>query len=147
MPHPTTGDTVKVHYTGRLDDGQVFDTSKERGPMELTVGEERVIPGFEEAVTQMQPGETKTVTIPAEKAYGPHRPDLVVSVERDQFPPEIQPEVGQRLQLRQKEGRVTEVRVADVSDQQVKLDANHPLAGRDLTFELELVAISGHASS
>ncbi len=71
----------------------------------------------------------------------------MVSVGRDQFPPEIQPEVGQRLQLRQKEGRVTEVRVADVSDQQVKLDANHPLAGRDLTFELELVAISGHASS
>jgi len=147
MAHPQPGDTVKVHYTGRLDDGRVFDTSKEREPIALTVGEEAVIQGFEEAVTQMQPGETKTVTIPAEKAYGPHRPDLVVSVARAEFPPEIQPEVGQRLQLRQKEGRVTEVRVTDVSDQKVKLDANHPLAGHDLTFDLELVSISGRSSS
>jgi peptidylprolyl isomerase len=141
-----SGDTVTVHYTGRLDDGRVFDSSKERGPLELTVGEKQVIPGFEDALTEMEPGQAKTVTVPAEQAYGPRRPELMVAVDRTEFPEHIQPTVGQKLQLQSKDGMVTEVRVADVSDEQVTLDANHPLAGQNLTFDLELVEIRGKDS-
>lgn len=141
MPHPQSGDTVTVHYTGRLDDGRVFDSSRNREPLELTVGARQVIPAFEETVTQMEPGETRTVTVPAEQAYGPRRPELVQAVDRTDFPDNIQATVGQRLQVQRRDGQVTEVRVADVSDEQVTLDANHPLAGQDLTFDLELVEI------
>ena len=146
MAQPRSGDTIKVHYTGRLDDGRVFDSSKQREPLELTVGEAEVIPGFEQALTQMQPGEAKTVTVPAEQAYGPRRPDLVLAVDRAELPEHIQPTVGQKLKVQDNDGRVTEVRVADVSDEQVTLDANHPLAGQNLTFELELVEIRGQQS-
>ena len=146
MAHPRAGDTVKVHYTGRLHDGRVFDSSRERNPLELTVGESRLLPGFEEALTQMEPGEERTVTIPAERAYGPHRSELVLSVDRTELPEHIQPEVGQRLQVRQDDGEVTVLMVADVSDQQVTLDANHPLAGEDLTFELELMEVGPRRS-
>ena len=141
-----SGDTVTVHYTGRLDDGRVFDSSKERGPLELTVGEKQVIPGFEDALTEMEPGQAKTVTVPPEQAYGPRRPELMVAVDRTEFPEHIQPTVGQTLQLQSKDGMVTQVRVADVSDEQVTLDANHPLAGQNLTFDLELVEIRGRDS-
>jgi peptidylprolyl isomerase len=141
MPHPQSGDTVKVHYTGRFGDGRVFDSSKERGPMELTLGEGQVIPSFEEALTEMEPGEEKTVTIPAEQAYGPRRPDLMVSVDRTEFPKHIEPTVGQELQVRKNDAEVAVVRVAGVSDKEVTLDANHPLAGEDLTFDLELVEV------
>jgi peptidylprolyl isomerase len=140
MAQPQSGDRVKVHYTGRLDDGRVFDTSKDRAPLELTVGESQVIPGFEEALTQMEPGDAKTVIVPAEQAYGPHRPELLLTVDRAEFPEHIEPAVGQKLQV-QHDGRVSEVRVADVSDDQVTLDVNHPLAGKNLTFDLELVEI------
>lgn len=143
---PRSGDTVTAHYTGRLDDGRVFDSSKERGPIELTVGEKQVIAGFEDALTEMEPGQAKTVTVPAEQAYGPRRPELMLAVDRTEFPEHIQPTVGQRLQLQSKDGMVTEVRVADVSDEQVTLDANHPLAGQNLTFDLELVEIRGKDS-
>jgi len=141
MPHPRPGDTVKVHYTGRIGDGRVFDTSKQREPLEVTVGEGRVIPGFEHALTEMEPGQEKTVTIPAEQAYGPHRDELIVSVDRTEFPEHIEPAVGQQLQVRQDDGDVVVVRVADVSEKHVTLDANHPLAGEDLTFDLELVEV------
>jgi len=141
MANPQAGDTVKVHYTGRLGDGRVFDSSRERGPMEVTVGAGQVIPTFEEALTTMQPGEERTVTIPAEQAYGPRRPDLVVSVDRAEFPEHIKPTVGQELQVRQDGGETAIVKIAEVSDQQVVLDANHPLAGEDLTFDLELVEV------
>lgn len=144
MAHPRAGDRIAVHYTGRLDDGRVFDSSKEKEPLELTVGEKQVIPGFEEALTEMEPGESKTVTVPADKAYGPHRPERVLAVDRAQLPEHIQPAVGQKLQVQHEDGRVTDVSVAEVSDHQVTLDANHPLAGHDLTFDLELVAIRGH---
>jgi len=143
MAHPRAGDTIAVHYTGRLDDGRVFDSSKDKRPLELTVGQKQVIPGFEEALTEMEPGESKTVTVPADKAYGPHRPERVLAVDRGQLPEHIQPAVGQKLQVQHEDGRVTDVSVAEVSDHQVTLDANHPLAGQDLTFELELVAIRG----
>jgi FKBP-type peptidyl-prolyl cis-trans isomerase 2 len=147
MAHPRSGDTVKVHYTGRLDDGRVFDSSKERDPLELIVGQRRVIPGFEEAVVQMEPGEEKTVTVPADRAYGPRRPELMLSVDRTEFPDHIQPTVGQKLQVQRQHGQVAEVTVAEVSDNQVTLDANHPLAGQDLTFDLELVEIRGGTST
>ena len=146
MPHPRSGDTVRVHYTGRCDDGRVFDSSQERGPLELTVGQEQVIPGFEAALTRMEPGEAKTVTVPPEQAYGPRRPELVLAVDREDFPEHIQPAVGQKLQVQHKDGQVAEVRVAELSDTQVTLDANHPLAGQELTFDLELVEIRGRKS-
>jgi len=135
------GDTVKVHYTGTLDDGTVFDTSVEREPQEFTLGEGKVIPGFEEAVKSMQTGLSKTVTIPVEKAYGPYRDDLVIAIERTQLPENLNPEVGQRLQMQQANGRLSVVIVTDVSEKTITVDANHPMAGKDLTFELKLVEV------
>jgi peptidylprolyl isomerase len=145
MAHPRSGDTAVVHYTGRLRDGRVFDSSKQRGPLELTVGKSQVIPKFEEAVTAMEPGEERTVAIPAEQAYGPRRADLIVAVDRAQFPEHIEPAVGQELQVRRDGGDTAIVRVAEVSDEQVTLDTNHPLAGEDLTFDLELVEVRSRA--
>jgi peptidylprolyl isomerase len=146
VAHPQSGDTVKVHYTGRLDDGRVFDSSKEKAPLELTLGREQVIPGFEQAVTQMEPGEAKTVTVPAEKAYGPRRPELVLAVDRTEIPESIDLAVGQKLKIQRNDGLVTVVSVAGVSDEKVTLDANHPLAGEDLTFDLELVEVRSRHS-
>jgi peptidylprolyl isomerase len=141
MSTPHSGDTIKVHYTGRLDDGRVFASSKERDPLEVTVGDGTLIPSLEETLVEMQQGEERTVTIPADQAYGPQRPELLLAVKREEFPEDISPEVGQRLEVRQRDGEVTVVTVADVNDEQVVIDANHPLAGHDLTFELELVEI------
>jgi len=146
MAQPRAGDTVRVHYTGRLDDGRVFDSSKERAPLEVTLGEGRVISGFEDAIAQMEPGEERTVRIPADRAYGPHDPDLVLEVDRSELPPDIQPEVGQHLQVQHDDGQVTVVTVAAVSDEQVTIDANHPLAGHDLTFDLELVGVGSNGA-
>ena len=133
--------TVKVHYTGKFDDGTVFDSSEQREPLEFTIGENQVIPGFEHAVIGMILGELKTVTIPADEAYGPYRPEMVISVHRDEFPDNLAPEIGQRLQVRQADGQVVIVTVTEIEDEQVKLDANHPLAGRDLIFDIELVDV------
>ena len=141
MPQLRSGDTVKVHYTGRFGDGRVFDTSHGQEPIEVTVGEGRVIPGFEQAVASMEPGEEKTVTIPADQAYGPHRAELLVSIDREQFPEHIEPRVGQQLQVRRNDGEQAVVKVADISPTHVTLDANHPLAGEDLTFDLQLVEV------
>jgi len=134
-------DTVKVHYTGTLDDGTVFDTSIEREPLEFTLGEGMLIPGFEEAVKGMQVGQSKTVTIPAEEAYGPYLDDLIIVVERSQLPEGLDPEVGQVLEVTQEDGRTGVVTVIDVSETTITVDANHPLAGKDLTFEIKLVEI------
>lgn len=142
MTQAKKGDRVKVHYTGKLDDGTVFDSSRDREPIEFTLGAGEVIPGFEAAVEGMEVGETKTTTIPAEEAYGPHRDDMILMVERSKFPPHIEPEVGQQLQLRQEDGQTLIVTVAAVTEDTVALDANHPLAGEDLTFDIELVEIS-----
>jgi FKBP-type peptidyl-prolyl cis-trans isomerase 2 len=141
MAHPRSGDTARVHYTGRLSDGRIFDSSRERGPIEVTVGSGKVIRGFEQAVTEMQPGEERTVTIPAAQAYGPRRDELMVAVDREEFPEHIEPTVGQKLQVQNDRGQTTVVRIAEVSKERVLLDANHPLAGEDLTFDLELVEI------
>ncbi len=135
------GDTVKVHYTGKLDDGTIFDTSVEREPLEFTIGTGQTIPGFEAAVRGMQVGQVKTVTIPAEEAYGPHNEDMVVVVERDKLPENLNPVVGQQLQKQQENGNMAVVVVTDVSDTTITLDANHPLAGKALTFEIELLEI------
>ncbi len=144
MAKAKNGDTVKVHYTGRLTDGTEFDSSTSSEPLEFTLGEGQVIPGFEEAVVDMTPGDKKTVTIPVDEAYGPHRDELITQVSRDQFPEGIDPEVGQQYEMvSNTDGQVFIMTVTDIADGQVTLDANHPLAGEDLTFDIELVEIEG----
>lgn len=140
MTQAKTGDTVKVHYTGKLEDGTPFDSSLDKDPLEFTLGEGRIIPGFEQAVLGMNPGDSKTVDIPADNAYGPYRDDWVMVVEREQIPAEIEPQVGQQLQVRQGEQEYV-VQITDISDGEVTLDRNHPLAGEDLTFDIELMEI------
>jgi FKBP-type peptidyl-prolyl cis-trans isomerase 2 len=134
-------DTVKVHYTGRLKDGTVFDTSAERGPYEFTIGESKIVPGFAQAVVGMKPGQSKTVEIPAEKAYGPHRKDMIAKIDRSKLPANVNPEIGQRLRIDQADGQKIPATVIKVSTSTVTLDANHPLAGKDLIFDIELVEI------
>jgi peptidylprolyl isomerase len=136
-----SGDTVRVHYTGTFDDGEVFDTSSGRDPLEFKIGSGQLIPGFDAAVDGMSPGESKTVNIPAEEAYGPHRDEMVLEVDRDQVPPDLDPKVGERLEIKQQDGRSVPVTVTAVTDAQVILDGNHPLAGKALNFEIELVEI------
>jgi len=141
MASAQAGDTVRVHYTGKLDDGTVFDSSAGSDPIEFVIGDHQVIPGFEDGVTGMAIGETKTITIPFDQAYGAYDDGLVLDVPRDQFPEHITPEVGEALQLQQPDGNVITVIISEVSDESVTLDANHPLAGEDLTFDLELAEI------
>ncbi|MFC1592939.1 FKBP-type peptidyl-prolyl cis-trans isomerase [Candidatus Omnitrophota bacterium] len=136
-----SGDTVKVHYTGRLNDNTVFDTSVGSEPMEFTLGDGRLIPGFEQAVTGMQVGESKTVTIRVDEAYGQRRDDLIFEVERDKLTADIEPEVG--MQLPTSQGTVT---IIEVSEKTIRIDANHPLAGQDLTFDIELIEIGASQS-
>jgi peptidylprolyl isomerase len=134
------GDRVKVHYTGKLEDGSVFDSSADREPLEFTIGQQEVIPGFESAVVGMSPGDSKTENIPIDRAYGPRRDDMVISVDRKEIPDDIPLQVGQRLRMSQ-EGHQIIVTVAEVSPENVTLDANHPLAGQNLVFDIELVEI------
>ncbi len=142
MAEAKIGDTVAVHYTGKLTDGTVFDSSIERSPIEFALGAGNVIPGFEEAVIGMNPGDSKTQIIPAAQAYGDHREDMVMVVDRQQIPPDLPISVGQKLQLQGPAGQPPlPVLVTQVSEQQVTLDANHPLAGQDLTFDIQLVNI------
>ena len=141
MAEATKGDSVKIHYTGRLEDGTVFDSSRDRDPLEFTLGAGMVIPGFDEAVEGMAVGDEKTAEIPADQAYGPRRDDLMIPVSPEQFPDDLDPEVGQQLQMQTGEGQTFVASVAEVGDEAVVLDANHPLAGKDLTFEIELVEI------
>jgi peptidylprolyl isomerase len=142
MAQAKFGDTVKVHYTGKLDDGTVFDSSLSGDPLEFTIGEGMIIPGFEQAVVGMSPGDSKTEHIPVDQAYGPHREEMVVVVDRAQMPKELEPEIGQQLQIQQPTGQSIPVVVTDVSTSEVTLDANHPLAGEDLTFDIQLVEIA-----
>ena len=142
MAQAKAGDTVKVHYTGKLDDGTVFDSSADREPLEFTLGSGSIIPGFERAVLGMNLGESKTEIIPTDDAYGPHLEEMVVVVDRQQMPVEIEPQIGQQLQLQQQDGQVLPVVITDVSDASVTLDANHPLAGEALIFDIKLVEIA-----
>jgi peptidylprolyl isomerase len=136
-----SGNTVKIHYTGRLEDGTVFDTSRDREPLEFTVGEGQVIEGFEKAVMGMDVNESKNVDIPADEAYGEYRDELLLEVDRGQFPAHIDPKVGQDLQIQEPGGVVFPVTVTGVNEATVTLDANHPLAGKALNFEIELVGV------
>ncbi len=140
MAQAKVGDTVRVHYTGTLNNGQVFDSSKARDPLEFTLGSGMVIPGFEAAVTGLAPGESVTTTIPI--AYGPYREEMVAAIEQENIPADFELEVGQRLQMQVPDGEAMAVTVTDIQAGMVTLDGNHPLAGQDLTFELELVAIA-----
>lgn len=141
MAQAKSGDTVSVHYTGTLDDGTVFDSSQNREPLVFTIGSGQVIPGFEQAVVGMQPGETRETKIESKQAYGEHTDDLVFDVDREQLPSDISPSVGDQYQMRQPDGQTVIVTVQDVTSEQVTFDANHPLAGKDLTFDIELVSI------
>ncbi|HWQ18783.1 MAG TPA: peptidylprolyl isomerase [Methanotrichaceae archaeon] len=134
-------DTVLVNYTARLDNGTVIDTTAGRGPIEFTIGNGEVIVGLEDAVVGMVPGETKNATIPADEAYGPYQQDLVIKLNRSQIPPEVVPKVGEVLPLRNREGVAINARVINATSTTVTLDANNPLAGKNLNYEIKLVAI------
>jgi peptidylprolyl isomerase len=149
MTQAKKGDKVKVHYTGKLESGEVFDSSEcgesecgcESGPLEFTIGQGEVIPGFEQAVTGMIPGESKTIIIPVEEAYGTRNEELVQVVERSNVPQEVTPEVGTWLEVTAENGKQFPVVITEVTDSHVTLDANHPLAGRELTFDIRLEEI------
>lgn len=135
------GDTVQVDYTGKLIDGTVFDTSAGREPLEFTLGTGQVIAGFEKAVLGMKVGESKTVTVPVSEAYGPHRDELIIEVPKTDLPEGLTPQVGQQLQGLEDNGRIRTVTIVEVSEDVIKVDANHFLAGKDLVFEIKLVSI------
>lgn len=142
MQQVKSGDTVQVHYEGKLKSGELFDSSEGREPLEFTVGSGQVINGFDKAVMDMEPGQKKTVHIPVEDAYGERTNEALVSVPRSEFPADLNPEVGQELQMSDDQGHVFPVVVAEVAEDHIVLDANHPLAGEDLTFDITLVKIS-----
>lgn len=135
------GDTVKIHYTGKLDNGEVFDSSDNREPLKFKIRDGQVIPGLEDAVIGMEQGESKAVKIPAEKAYGPHQDKLVAEVDKSKLPDHIKPKMGDKLKIESPDGKINIAAVTDISESKVKLDANHPLAGKDLQFYIQLVEI------
>jgi peptidylprolyl isomerase len=139
MTQARRGDNVKVHYTGTLNDGTVFDSSTGREPLSFAVGSGQVIAGFDEAILGMQVGESKVVHIPVEKAYGVRNEELVMQVPIEQVPPDLKPEIGLRLEMGGMNGEIIRVVVTGMSDTHITLDANPPLAGKELTFTLELV--------
>jgi len=143
MEPAKNGDTVRVHYTGRLDDGRVFDSSANREPLEFTLGAGQVIQGFDELVRGMSPGELRTQRIAAEQAYGPYRQEMEVEVPREEIPPTMTPQVGHQYQIQAGSGQALRVRITRVTETSVFMDGNHPLAGKDLTFEVELLEIVG----
>jgi peptidylprolyl isomerase len=141
MTQAKDGSTVQVNYTGKLADGTVFDSSYDRHPLKFTVGKGQLIGGFEKAVVGMNAGEKKTVVIPAAEAYGPRQENAVVEVERKNLPQNLDVQVGQRLELTQEDDSSLLVTVTATSESTITIDANHPLAGKDLTFEIELMSI------
>ena len=142
MTRAKAGDTVAIHYTGTLADGSQFDSSEGRDPLRFTLGSGQIIAGLDAAITGMSQGEKKSVTIAAAEAYGDHRPEAVQAVPRAQIPAEIPLEVSGGLQVQTPDGQTIPVTVTSVTDEEVTLDANHPLAGKDLTFAVELVEIA-----
>ncbi len=141
MSQVKQNDTVKVHYTGKLADGQVFDTSEGKEPIEFTLGQGQLIPGFEKGLLDMKINEKKTVNIPKEEAYGEPRTELVQEVEKSQLPEEIKPEVGMGLVSKTPDGQEMNLVVSEVKEDTIVVDGNHPLAGKDLIFDLEVVEI------
>lgn len=143
MQQVKSGDKIKVHYHGKLNNGETFDKSEGREPLEFEVGSGMVIPGFDAGVTGMTVGEKKTVVIPFAEAYGPKNPEMVIEMPKDRFPKDMEIEVGMPLGMSDQNGQQFQVTVVEIKDDVVLLDANHPLAGQDLTFDLELVEIVG----
>lgn len=141
MSQVKENDTVKVHYTGKLNNGQVFDSSLEREPLEVTLGQGALIPGFEKGIIDMKLNEKKTINIPVTEAYGEVREDLLYDVKKEQLPQDMAPEVGMGLASKDQEGREVQFRVAEVHEEHIVVDANHPLAGQELIFDLEVVEI------
>jgi peptidylprolyl isomerase len=137
------GDKVKVHYHGRLNDGTTFDSSQGRQPLEFEVGSGMVIKGFDEGVTGMSVGDKKTISIPPEEAYGHRQEEMVIEFSRANFPPDIEPEIGMTLNMHSENGQELPVVITAISDDTITLDANHPLAGQELVFDIELVDIKG----
>ncbi|WP_101068834.1 FKBP-type peptidyl-prolyl cis-trans isomerase [Roseovarius salinarum] len=142
MTQVKSGDTVRIHYTGTLSDGQTFDSSEGKDPLEFTVGSGQIIPGLDNALPGMSVGDKKTVEVPADEAYGQPDPNAQQAVPRAEIPDDIPLDLGTQLQVQTPQGQVMPVTVVNVTEEEVTLDANHPLAGRDLTFAIELVEIS-----
>lgn len=143
MAQVKSGDKIKIHYHGRLTNGETFDSSAGREPLEFEVGSGMVIPGFDQGVTGMTVGEKKTINIPFAEAYGPKNPEMVIEMPKDRFPKDMEIEVGMPLGMSDQHGQQFQVTVVEIKDDVVMLDANHPLAGQDLIFDLELVEIVG----
>ena len=141
MSEAKKDNVVKVHYTGKLDNGQVFDSSKDREPLEFKIGEGKLIPGFEKGVIGMKLEESKTIKIPYSEAYGDKKQELMIEVQNQQLPEELKPEIGMELVSKSPDGQEQIVKIAEVKEASIVVDANHPLAGQDLTFEIELVDI------
>ncbi|MDY0275562.1 MAG: peptidylprolyl isomerase [Desulfomicrobium sp.] len=138
----TKGTRALVHYTGTLDDGTQFDSSRDSEPFEVIIGQGMVIPGFEQAIMNMEVGQILQVIIPEEEAYGPHNDEMVLQIPRASFPLDLPAKVGEQLILQAPDGQETSAFIVDVTDEEVVLDANHPLAGFALTFEIELLSVS-----
>ena len=143
MQKVKSGDKVKVHYHGRLTDGQTFDRSEGREPLEFEVGSGMVIKGFDDGVTGMSVGDKKTINIPFNEAYGPKNPDMIIDMPKARFPKDIELEIGLPVAMSDEQGQQFEVIVTQLKEESVVLDANHPLAGQDLIFDLELIEIMG----
>ena len=141
MHQAKRGDSVRVHYTGKMNNGTKFDTSRDGNPLEFTIGEGKIIPGFEKIVIGMKLGDTKTVTVPSDEAYGPRRDDRIITVDRDQVPEDSNPRVGQQIQMHGQGGESIPAMITGVTKKLVTMYANHPLAGKDLTFSVELIEI------
>jgi len=145
MAQAKAGDTVRVHYEGQLSDGTIFDSSLEREPIEFILGQDTVIPGFEQAVIGMEVGESKDVSIPPEEGFGEYSEDLVVDIEKTMLPPDINPELGMQLEVSSEEEEEEETprvfTIADIAEDSITLDGNHPLAGAKIAFKIELVEI------
>jgi peptidylprolyl isomerase len=142
MAQAKTGDKVKVHYTGKFDDGTIFDTSSGGEPLEFAIGEGQLLPDFEQAVIGMEPGESKSIQIGFNNAYGPHHEEMVKTFARKDIPEGMNPQLNQVLQVQQPDGQPFLVMVTEMSEESITLDANHPLAGKDLTFDIQLAEIA-----
>ena len=142
MSEATNGDRVKVNYTGKLQDGKVIGSTENNQPVEFTIGSGQIMPGIEKGIMGMEVGERKTITIPPQDGFGPRREELVVDVNRSELPENMEPAIGQRVRMRQGDGRNIDLVITEVAEDSITLDANHPLAGQMLLFDLELVAIA-----
>ena len=141
MAKAKIGDKVKVHFTGSLEDGSIFGSTADEEPFEFTIGEKNMLPGFESAVIGMQKGDTKTITLAPEEAYGPHKKELVHVMDRTSFPEEINLEIGKTLRIRTQDGKYAVVTIKDFTEDNIVIDGNDPLAGETLTFNIELIDI------